>query len=158
MSDQPQHYPVLDEKPLRQISQLYEYNPNLFNRPDCPYSDFIKQLFCGELKTNDFDSHAADMSDDELTANINDLHKRLTDYWEDVKDSDKSADKNTYFRLSVTLMEKLVSLKEKMQNLRSVDQFMASVMGIMDDILNADQRTEVMTRLEKFSKDGSASS
>lgn len=158
MSTTAQHFPVLDEKPLRLIAQLYEHNKDFFDSPDCPYSEFVKELFQGELKANDFESHAVEMSDDDLTKNINDLHKRLEDYWHDVKDSDKSADKNTFFRLSVTLQEKLVTLKERMQAMRSVSEFMSVTIGILDEVLNADQRTEVMTRLEKFQKpDGSVS-
>ena len=147
-------YPALDTKSINLIIQLYESFPDYFDSPDCPYPDTIKDLFRGELAYLDFDSHdtksSNPLTDDEIIKNISDIHSKLQNYWNDVKNSDKGSDKNTFFRVSVALLEKLVSLRKEMSGIKHANQFIAETMTIMEDVLSADQRNEVMERLEKF--------
>lgn len=151
-----QYYPVLDERPLRLVSSLYEINPDFFDSEECPYSPFVKELFKGELKANDFDSHGSTEmpSDDEITRNILALQDKMDDYWAEVRNSDKSSDKNTFFRVQASLLEKIVDMKERMSNIRNANKFTTEVMSIMEQILTPDQRAEVMARLQPLVGEG----
>lgn len=148
------HYPELNEKDLKLIIRIYEDDPDYFDDENCPYDSEIKEFFKGEASVHYFDTHGSAASkppsDDDILAQVTALYDRLNEYWNDVKDSENSSDKNTYFRVSVSLMERLTTLKEKMSNLKNVNTFMAEVLQIMDEILTPDQRNEIMKRLEKF--------
>jgi len=149
------HYPQLDEKSIRLVTQLYEVDPKYFDNPACPYSADIKELFKGESQTQYFDTHTTVSlaSDEDISNEINDVYQKLKDYWEEVKSSDKSADKNTFFRVSTSLLEKLVDLRERMSKIKQVNAFITEVMSIMDEILNSDQRNEVTERLKRFNEE-----
>lgn len=149
------HYPPLNEPQLKLVLTLYEANPDYFNHPDCPYSKEIKDLFQGELAVKYFDSHVGGSGSDELDdattmKALTELYTKLKDYWDDVKDSDKATDKNTFFRVSASLLEKVVLLKEKQSNIMLVDSFINEVLNIMGDICTPDQRNEVIDRLAKY--------
>lgn len=149
------HYPQLDEKSIRLVTQLYEVDPKYFDSPECPYSPDIKELFKGENQTKYFDTHTTVSlaTDEDISNEINDVYTKLKDYWDEVKSSDKSADKNTFFRVSTSLLEKLVDLRERMSKIKQVNAFITEVMLIMDEILNSDQRNEVTERLKRFSEE-----
>lgn len=147
------HYPPLNEAQIKLILSLFATYPDYFDVPGCPYSDEIKELFKGESKVLDFESHqtaAKDLSDDQILQEISDLHQKLKDYWDEVKTSDKSADKNTFFRVAVALLERIVNLREQMSNLSQVNVFIDEVLRIMEQVLTPDQRSEVTERLKKF--------
>ena len=134
-------------------------NKGYLTHPECPYSERFKNALMG-LKDEQREERASDveiidvekMSDDEITAEISMLYSRLNDYWTKVRDSEKSADKNTYFRITVSLLEKIVEIREKMTNLSSFNAYEAEVLSIMTEIMDADQRNEMTTRLERFSR------
>lgn len=148
------YYPPLNEGDITKIIKLYEVHPNYFERPECPYSDEVKAAFKKTGKVHDFDTH--DMDDvpasDSLLTQINQLSKELKVYGQSISNSEDTSpsDRNTYFRLSVTLLEKLVDIKEKVGKIVEYELFTNEVLDIMDKILSTDQRSEVMARLEKF--------
>ena len=114
-------YPNLDEKSIKLIMDLYETDPSYFDDDKCPYGQTIKDLFKGESKVLDFISHTSTdiddskiLSDEDILMEINGLHTKLKEYWDDVKDSAKATDKNTFFRVSVSLLERIVDLRSKM--------------------------------------------
>lgn len=90
------------------------------------------------------------MTDDETIIEINSIYRQIKDYGDAVKFSDKSADKNTYFKLSVSLLERMITMKEKMSNIKAVDTFTSGVISIMEDILTTEQRIIVRERLKEF--------
>lgn len=147
------HYPPLDEKQISLIQQLFAVDPDYFKDPSCPYSQEVIKLFEGDNPVKDFDEHTIsvdEMSDDDIVTEISELHSKLKTYWDDVKSSDKSTDKNTFFRVSVTLMERIVDLREQMSNIKNVNLFTSEILSIMEQVLTADQRNEVIDRLKKF--------
>ena len=148
-------YPPLPEKEMRLIQTLSASNPEYFNHPDCPYAQDTKDLFMGETQVKYFDkpetSATRIASDDQIAEEINDVYSKLKDYWSEVKSSDKSADKNTFFRVSTSLLDKLVELRERMSKIKKVNSFIGETLSILDEILTPDQRNEVMDRLKKYS-------
>lgn len=148
------HYPTLDENAISVIARVYEANPQYFDHPDCPYDQITKDIFKGNAKFQDFDTHTdvKIANSDDLLTQITQLSKELKAYGQSIKTEEgtSASDRNTYFRLSVTLLEKLVDIKEKIANVKSYEQFNNEVLDIMDKILTPDQRTTVMQRLESL--------
>lgn len=147
------YYPPLDEKPLKTISLLFENDPDYFNDRNCPYSQDVINIFRGMAKFQDFDSHANNElpSSDNLIQQINQLAAQLRSYWNDIKGGDATpADKNTYFRIASSLMEKMTDMKERVSNIKQYEVFTSAVLDILDRELNVDQRNRLMTRLKEI--------
>lgn len=147
------YYPPLNESNVGIIAKLYENNPNYFEDPACPYNSRTKEIFKGMAAYTDFDSHAPDFEvpeTDQMLIRINNLYEELQKYG---KEAEKSADKSTFFRLSVSLMKDLVDLKQKVSNLSEHEKFIAEVLAILDDVCNPDQRGEFQERLKRFTEE-----
>jgi len=145
------HYPKIDEKMLRLISNIYENNPGYFTDPSCPYEQSTKDIFQKTAKHHDFDSHAPNelKSSDGLLEEINLLSSQLKSYWNEIQSGQGTtpADKNTYFRLATTLIEKQIDMKERVLNIKEYEAFVMMVLDVIDRELDADQRARV---LDKF--------
>jgi hypothetical protein len=147
------YFPPIDERNLGLIARIYEGNPRFFQHPNCPYSQATKDIFQGTSKFRDFDSHTigdAVPATDTLLSEINALSVQLKDYGQSVMQNADSSpgDRNTYFRLSITLMEKLVDIREKLSKVKDYELFTSAVLDIMDKELDPDQRQVVLGRLE----------
>ena len=143
------YYPEFNEKNIKAIQQLYDQNTSYFDHPDCPYSEQVKQLF--KIKANsDFDNpEIYDMlsSDEYLIKEINSLYGHLQTFGENMRNSDNAAEKNTYFKLSAALLEKLISMRERTLNFTKMAEFTETVLQIMEDELDVDTRSRVLERL-----------
>jgi hypothetical protein len=149
------HYPVINEKDITLIARLYEANPTYFDTPECPYSQDIKDIYKGTAKYHDFDTHIDNSeipSSDTLISQINELMTQLKSFGKNIEDSEEASaqDRSTYFRLSATLIEKLLDMREKVCNIKDYELFVNEILDIMDRICTADQRQEIMDRLQKF--------
>ena len=147
------YYPEINEHHIIQIAKLYESNPNYFTASECPYSKGIVEIFTGGAKYHDFDTHMPDIPDsDSIVSQVNQLSKELKEYGRSIMNDEQTSasDRNTYFRLSVALLEKLVDIREKITNIRDYENFAVEVLDIMDVVLDADQRAKVVQRLEGF--------
>lgn len=146
-------YPVLDAEAIKSINtiiMLYESNTSFFE--GSPYPQRVIDLFKGRLKHHDFDRPEVGNelpSDDNVIAQINRLSKDLSDYGREVQTGDASAsDKNTYFRLATTLLEKLVDLKERAVNVKEYSMFITVVLDAIDRELDTDQRNQFLRAIE----------
>lgn len=148
------HYPAIaDKETIKVIAGLYALDAEYFTNPACPYDQAIKEIFMGSGKHLDFDSHSnvnVILTDEDVITEINDLHQKLKGYWDEVEKSEKSADKNTFFRVNVSLLERIVDLRERMTNTLKINAFIAEVLSIMDEIMTADQKNEIMARMAQF--------
>lgn len=139
-------FPKLDEKGISLVYKLYKNNPDFFAHPDCPYSEDTIEVFMSVRKVaqdNEGPTHKESFEE-----RIDRLVKELDDFG---KGGDlTAAEKNTYFRLSVSLLQDLVSLQEKSSLIKQHDAFVNEILMILDQTLTPDQRTEVQQRLKKF--------
>lgn len=151
----PNFYPTLNEPAIKQVLQIYENNPSYFDDPACPYSDPIKDFFKTNSQASDFDTHTEKVKFDEdgLNSEIETLYSELKKYGTSAITSENSADKNTFFRLSVGLLEKIVEVKSKLNYVTNVNAFIEEVLSSMQEILNADQRNEFMDRIRPYTTD-----
>lgn len=147
-------YPPINQQQIALISRLYEAHPNYFDRPECPYSKEVKEAFKKTGMVHDFDTHNISElpNSDNMLEQINQLMYELKNYGQSInsEETTSASDRNTYFRLSVTLLEKLVDIKEKIGKIKDYEVFTTAVLDVMDRILTPDQRTEVMEKLERL--------
>lgn len=138
------------------IGRLYEADPGYFADPKCPYAQDLKDIFMKKAKYHDFDTHDKNKvpETDTLMAQINTLNNELKSYGQSINSDEttSASDRNTYFRLSVTLMEKLIDMKERIDKIAEVEIFTTAVLDIMDKELSPDQRETIMSKLKSLVK------
>lgn len=146
-------YPELDEAPLKVIKQLFDEDKTFFDGADCPYSSDVKAMFKLSDVERDFDQ-GIDMNlmdnEDQIMKEINALYNHLQEFGKAMRDSDTASEKNTYFKLSTTLLEKLISMKERVTNISKVNQFTETVLQILEEEISVDDRTKVIDRLKNI--------
>lgn len=90
-----------------------------------------------------------------------DVEKELLDLIEDLKalkldsnDKDlKTSDRVAMIKVRAALIEKMTTLRQASSGIRRVGEFMSTVLSILDDMLNDDQRQLFMQRIEVFAKE-----
>ena len=82
-----------------------------------------------------------------LERESNKLFKMLTDFSSKL-DSKDNAETMAYFRTATSLLDKIVGIQERAANLKQINLFHETVLTVMEDVLDAGQRTEVMSRLK----------
>lgn len=146
------HYPPITEGPLKLALRIYENNPNYFDDPACPYSQDLKDILKGKAKVHDFATHRdTEVADgDTLIVQINELSRQLKEYGEFIQNSADATpqDKNTYFRLTTSLLDKQIEQREKITNIKEWEKFQAFLLDFMDKEMNADQRGLFMEKIK----------
>lgn len=142
-------YPPLDgEKNILLAVRLARSNILYLSDPKCPYAASIKEIFGAPKKAETDYGDDEEINVDSLQQRISRLIKELDEYGRE--EGRSSADKNTYFRLSVTLVKELVDLQKEVSLLAEHDAFVNEILAIMDEILDADQRASIQERLNKY--------
>lgn len=126
-------------------------DPYLLEEPDCPYTAEEKAFlskFVAEVSAIEEADEETGNKWDRLERESNALFKALTETGQalDMKDH---TEKMAYFRTATSLLDKIVSIQERTANLRSIHKFHEMVLAIMEDTLDAGQRTTVMDRLQQ---------
>jgi hypothetical protein len=127
------------EMVLRQLKEA----PGLLDMPECPYSNEMKQFIrklagAGNGKTVE----TADLEEE-----ARQLYDELTEFGQELTTDDVS-ERMAWFRTRTNLLEKILSIKERTRTLKQMGEFEERVIGILEDVMTADQRTEVMARLK----------
>lgn len=155
-------YPVLSDKAradLEMIGQMLAHHPDYLSSPDCPYPASIRGLFV-VLDRPEGEAAAAAAAADELNLDTEvDLLLETTRLFNGLmaaKDSFTSNDhseKMAYFRTSTSLLDKLVGLKERAQNVRQVSRFYTAVLDVMEQVLEPGQISLVREKLKEFTNE-----
>jgi hypothetical protein len=98
----------------------------------------------GKKELNDDDA-------EELEAEAREMLKELREMAKDDDGALKSLDTGTKLQIlktRTTLMEKLVSIRERWTSARKVAEFQQIVIGILDDLVAEEKRDEFLARLE----------
>lgn len=141
-------YPDLNTELPVAIAML-EDDPEVFDFDDCPYGPGVVDALRG-LKADEVVDFGKEPKDkwEKLEIEAAKLYKELQESKTKLTDVDH-AERMSYFRTATSLLEKLVGLQERTVGLRAIGAFQQTVLDIMEDVLDAGQRTEVMQRLEK---------
>jgi len=152
-------YPSLRDETIMTLNVVVQNlakDPGYLNNPECPYSDTIKKFFSssrtiGEGKKEEVEDLFAlddgeedlDKIEEQVKAIINDLE----DFGRKLSVSD-STDKMGYFRTKTSLVDKLLTMRERVYNIKEINDFKMTLLGFMDEVLTKDQITDFMKRLD----------
>lgn len=135
------------------VIKALEENPNYLNEPDCPYNGKLRGMLQHLAPKAEV---AAPAFDEDFEPRTNDqLEREVTKLLDDIKvfgtqlNAGDVTERMSYFRTHTNLLEKLVSMKERMGNVKSVATFQAIVLNCIEESLTADQRTQVMDNLHQ---------
>lgn len=150
MTNQDRFYPPIDEKILSSLKvakRLASEDAGYLTDEMCPYSAELK----GFLANKDLGEGEGAEGDTKPVDPLNEvegLYQSLKDYGDTIKVSGDPSDKNTFFRVGASLLEKLIALKERAVGVKNTAEFTQAVLDILEDELDADRRTSVIARLK----------
>jgi len=159
-------YPELDQKTIKNLEvvrQLMLEHPSYWLTS--PYPQEIERLCTEWFKGRRATAAAASLpeydDEDDLDAGASGdwefLYSESRKLYRDLQAAGTGMDPNdkmAYFRTSTSLLEKLLGMQERANNLKQISDFYHLVMDIMEGVLSPTQRTEVMERLEQATKGG----
>lgn len=145
-------YPIIKDETimtLQIVTKSLKANSAYLDSPDCPYSESVKQFFrlSVEQSTVTIDifegADEVDVIDRQIQKALSDLDAMgLTML------SAETNEKINYFKTKAMLIEKLIGLKERIFNLKEVSEFRNIMLEAIEQLLNKDQITEIMKRLD----------
>lgn len=89
---------------------------------------------------------------DAASQEIQDLRKELQQLKVDSKGL-QTADKIQIIKTRAGLVEKLISMDEKANNLKKMALFQSVILGVLDDLVPNDRRGDFMKRIEPFAQE-----
>lgn len=137
-------YPDLNEE-LDLAIQLMQQDAGWLE--DSPYSTGTRGVLASLIETPEEETEGGDKWE-RLEREARKLYRELNESKEKLGDVDHS-ERMSYFRTATSLLDKLVGLQERAVGLKQISVFQQTVLDILEDVMTADQRTEVMNRLER---------
>lgn len=134
---------------LNVVVQNLEKDPGYLDHPECPYSEQVKQFFrkrsvpatVEDLFSGDEDREI--VLDRQVEKLINDLEA----FANQLGNADHS-EKLQYFKTKTVLVEKLISMRERVFNLKELNEFRGAVIQFLDEVCTKDQITDFMKRID----------
>lgn len=154
------HYPDLTEHAqwaVRTVLTLAKEDSNYLKSPDCPYDPALVKLIESTIwvkldvsGSSDTPPPSTPITEDEIDSTLaEDLYSVFTElknYGKSIGQSDQT-ERMAYFRTATSLLERLVSARERALGVKQIKTFQDTVLTIMEDSMTPNQRTEVMDRL-----------
>lgn len=136
------------------ISEGLQKDPGYLDSSECPYSVEIKHYFKNKIEIQSMvgGEGAPDLFegedkllviDTQVMAVINDLEA----FGKSLTASDPN-EKMGYFRTKTALLEKLVTMRERIANLKEINDFRNIMISFMTEVCTKDQVTTLMHRLD----------
>lgn len=156
-------YPALTSDkllPFKLILQRLRGNPGYLDAEACPYGDDVKAW----LKKNLGSGLGAVVEAVEAVEAVGDVDLDDPESWSDVAQKAMATyaklerlegelsvgdvgDQINIIKSQAAMLERVISIREKALGHREVAEFKRILLGFVDDIMSADQRTELMSRL-----------
>lgn len=133
-------YPQLDATALAIVAEHLEADPAYLDRPDCPYPQHVKELLKPAA------AGSTDAGEMQVENEVEVLFKQLTEFGTGLEITDV-AERMSWFRTRASLLDKIMTLKERASGIKQVSEFMNRMIQIMDDVSTPDQRTRIMEQL-----------
>jgi hypothetical protein len=135
---------------LNQILSYLEDDPNYLDH--APYDidtiEALERCISIQIDETPIEDFSGDAKWAKLERESNRLFKALTEAGATLNNADQ-AQKMAYFRTATSLLDKIVGIQERVNNLKQIQEFHSTVLTVMEDILDAGQRTEVLDRLKQ---------
>jgi hypothetical protein len=123
----------------------------------CPYSTGFKTIIASAVKGLSTNAEVKqpevpvgpiteDMIDSNLDVDLYQVFSDLKTYGKTISQSDQT-ERMAYFRTATSLLERLVTARERALGIKQIRDFQDTVLTIMEETMNPDQRTRVMDRL-----------
>lgn len=139
---------------LEIVFQNIEEDPTYLQDDGCPYPSWLREFFETPERVFGMDGDEDDGEDLDLSYESARLFRELKQA-KDGFSSDDHAEKMAYFRTSTSLLEKLVGMRERANNVKQISRFYQTVLDIMDEVLDEDKREAVRERLKEKINGGS---
>lgn len=155
------YYPELPEgaaPALNTIRLQAQEDPGYLEAPDCPYTpedrEILLRIFGNAspeagLSSGEEDESSSDISAGQLEDRIKSLFLEMKAFG-DTLDEATPQEKAAYFRVSVSLLDKIASLMERATKVREFKDLMNALLSFMEEQMDADQRTQFMDYIKEF--------
>ena len=162
------YYPPLDEglnTRLETVRLHLMEDPKYLQSKDCPYSGelrgYLEALLGGSTASGGasltveavegfLNETRHGYTAEDLESEAEKLFYELEEFRNKVKEGDAS-EMASYFRVAVSLLEKILSAKERASNLKDFGRLVGFLSQFAEDEMSVDQRTKFMDRLKAFS-------
>lgn len=172
------NYPTLRFGVLQGIAELKaacDAEPGFLRKPDVPYDNDTVELLERIFKPVEIEvikevsvekpergavgrpSGKRALTDDDTAELESEAREMLTELRQMAREEDgetlkqmDTATKLTIIKTRTSLMEKLVTIRERFTSSRQVIAFQQTVIGVLDDLVEEDKRDEFLKRLEPF--------
>lgn len=142
------YYPPINEKHIILLKKLSSQHDDYFTASDCPYGASVKVA----LSPGSLDSELEDIGDLEdssvLLVQTQKLYRELQAMGSTFNPETTSAERNTYFKLSANLLEKLLEMQERIVNTSTLARVQELMLQIMADEITVDDRNNILKRLK----------
>ena len=143
-------YPKIDRSSIWAVVEFVEAaksQPDLLTNPDCPYPkefmDIVRNLFNKEKA-----KAATATSFEDLEEEIQNIYTELDDFKTAINQDTDGQVYVSYMRLRAGLLTKMIEVKERIYNAKSMKVFQDRVLKGLDAICTPEQRTQFMDYLE----------
>lgn len=157
-------YPIIEDGAAWRVELILmkmKEDPEFLLDPECPYTEDDRQALARmvdampvgdeDIEFEDFEFDEDGNKWDRLESQTQKLFKSLLKEQNNLNVKDNS-EKMSFFRTATSLLDKLVGIQERAANLKQIHLFHDTVMRIMEDNLDAGQRTAVMDQLRQSIK------
>lgn len=150
------YYPVLDPKTIKALTvvrQLVAEHPSYWL--SSPYSSEVQTILESFFKAKPSAPDTPPNLDDDEREEWEFLASESKTLYMGLKNAGIGLEGNelmSYYKTSAGLLEKLLSFQERANNLKQISDFYQVVLSVMEEVLNADQRTAVMEKLKEAMK------
>lgn len=147
------HYFPLDlmNGDLEVLIENIRHTPGYLDSPLFPFSEKVR-TFLKERAEVTVIEDLDDLEELDLVYESTRLFRELKDAKDRFGESDHT-EAMAYFRTSTSLMEKLVTMRERANNIKQISTFYGLVLGAMEEMLEPGQITELRNRLKDFVND-----
>lgn len=155
----PTYYPNISEDQIlliNRVLRLMPDTPNFLNDPKCPYTPAIKEFLLKSVAPAPAAASTDLFEGDEVLSVEKQIQKLINDLEEygKVLGSGDQAEKLQYLKTKAGLVEKLIGFQERINNLKQINEFRGIVIQFMDEVLDKDQITIFMQRIDGVLKNG----
>lgn len=143
-------YPPITEEAawsLQIILEHLETDPTYLDDPDCPYRHDFREILTRITPKQ----RVLDVNPDEINLE-SEAHNLFLELREskDHLNTEDNAERMSYFRTATSLLDKLIGLRERANNVKRVSAFYSTVLQVMEEVLEPGQITQVRERLHDF--------
>ncbi len=157
MANEP-FYPTISSSmmvPFRAVMTLMEQDPRYLDRPECPYSNDVKDILRRYAQKGGV---KADKVIEKTLQNHDDLDRELVEVFNELHSIQNSLgemdpkDKVQWMKAVVSVLDKIITLRERNFDGKKLSEFQRVVLAFLEEIMEPSQRTEFVNRLGSYLK------